>query len=198
MIVADRADGVESPQVVTIGRMVAMPGDHIERRVTDACRPQVASEFRHELEADIEPFRGLLLALFFMGVGMSIDLTVVRANLGLIALATVAIAALKIVAVWAIFLPTCGSHREALRAGAVLTAADEFAFVLIPLGVAVGALSAVQGNLFAAIAAATMLIATPVASLVDAALRRLGGREAREVFEKLDEARAARVNGRSA
>jgi monovalent cation:proton antiporter-2 (CPA2) family protein len=137
------------------------------------------SNYRHELEADIEPFRGLLLALFFMGVGMSIDLTVVRANLGLIALATVAIAVLKIVAVWAIFLPVCSSHRDALRAGAVLTAADEFAFVLIPLGVAVGALSAVQGNLFAAIAAATMLIATPVASLVDALLHRLGDRAPR-------------------
>ncbi len=138
------------------------------------------SNYRHELEADIEPFRGLLLALFFMGVGMSIDLTVVRANLGLIAIATLAIAMLKIAAVWAIFLPSCGSHREALRAGAVLTAADEFAFVLIPLGVAVGALSAMQGNLFAAIAAATMLFATPAASLVDVLIHRLGGGEARE------------------
>src|SRR5262249_7658503 len=37
------------------------------------------SNYRHELAADIEPFRGLLLALFFMGIGMSIDLTIVRA-----------------------------------------------------------------------------------------------------------------------
>ena len=42
------------------------------------------SNYRHELEADIEPFRGLLLALFFMGVGMSIDLSVVRDNLWLL------------------------------------------------------------------------------------------------------------------
>src|SRR5262249_50376778 len=83
---------------------------------------------------------------------------------------------LKIVAVWLIFLPICATYREALRAGAVLTAADEFAFVLIPLGVAVGALSATQGNLFAAIAAATMLIATPVASLIDMLLARLSGK----------------------
>ena len=132
------------------------------------------SNYRHELEADIEPFRGLLLALFFMGVGMSIDMTVVVANLGLIAGATIAITVLKIVVVWALFLPICATHREALRAGAVLTAADEFAFVLIPLGVAVGALTGPQGNLFAAIAAATMLIATPVASLVDLLIHRLG------------------------
>ena len=38
------------------------------------------SNFRHQLEADIEPFRGILLGLFFMSVGMSIDLSLVRSN----------------------------------------------------------------------------------------------------------------------
>ena len=42
------------------------------------------STYRHELEADIEPFRGLLLALFFMGVGMTIDMKIVWANLWLV------------------------------------------------------------------------------------------------------------------
>jgi Kef-type K+ transport system membrane component KefB/voltage-gated potassium channel Kch len=136
------------------------------------------SNYRHELEADIEPFRGLLLALFFMGVGMSIDVTVVRANWALIVAAALAISALKIVVVWLLFLPICATYRDALRAGAVLTAAGEFAFVLIPLGVALGTLSPAQGSLFAAIAAVTMLIASPVASLAEAVLARLGrGRE---------------------
>jgi monovalent cation:proton antiporter-2 (CPA2) family protein len=136
------------------------------------------SNYRHELEADIEPFRGLLLALFFMGVGMSIDVAVVRANWALILAAALAISALKIVVVWVLFLPICASYRDALRAGAVLTAAGEFAFVLIPLGVALRALSPAQGSLFAAIAAVTMLIATPVASLTDALLAWLArGRE---------------------
>src|SRR5215472_2383077 len=93
------------------------------------------SNYRHELEADIEPFRGLLLALFFMGVGMSIDVAVVRANLGLILGAAAAITLLKIWVVWLLFIPICASGRDALRAGSVLTAAGEFAFVLIPLGV---------------------------------------------------------------
>ena len=131
------------------------------------------SNYRHELEADIEPFRGLLLALFFMGVGMSIDLAVVGANIGLIAAAALVITVLKIVVVWLLFLPICATFREALRAGAVLTAAGEFAFVLIPLGVALGILSAAEGSLFAAIAAVTMLIATPTASLAEALLKRL-------------------------
>src|SRR5204862_2796149 len=58
------------------------------------------SNYRHELEADIEPFRGLLLALFFMGIGMTIDMTVVRANLWLILAAAVAITLLKPGVVW--------------------------------------------------------------------------------------------------
>jgi voltage-gated potassium channel Kch len=132
------------------------------------------SNYRHELEADIEPFRGLLLALFFMGVGMSIDIAVVRANWALIVAAALAISVLKIVVVWVLFLPICASYRDALRAGAVLTAAGEFAFVLIPLGVALGVLGPAQGSLFAAIAAVTMLIATPVASLTETLIARLG------------------------
>ena len=92
------------------------------------------SNYRHELEADIEPFRGLLLALFFMGVGMSIDLAVVRANLWLILVAAVVITVLKAAIVWLLFNATCVRRADALRAGSVLTAAGEFAFVLIPLG----------------------------------------------------------------
>jgi glutathione-regulated potassium-efflux system protein KefB len=130
------------------------------------------STYRHELEADIEPFRGLLLALFFMGVGMSIDVSVLYANLWLIIAAALVITALKIVVVWVLFLPICASHRDALRAGSVLTSAGEFAFVLIPLGVSVGALTATEGNLFAGIAAVTMLLGPPTASLTDALINR--------------------------
>jgi len=130
------------------------------------------SNYRHELEADIEPFRGLLLALFFMGIGMSIDVSVVRANLALIVGAALAITLLKICVVWVVFLPICVTPRDALRAGGVLTAAGEFAFVLIPLGVGMGVLSAEQGSLFGAIAAITMLLASPTAAITEAIIAR--------------------------
>src|SRR6516164_7140428 len=87
------------------------------------------SNYRHELEADIEPFRGLLLALFFMGVGMSIDIGVVRANLLVIVVAAVVITVLKAGIVAVLFRATCPQAGDALRAGSVLTAAGEFAFV---------------------------------------------------------------------
>ena len=138
------------------------------------------SNYRHELEADIEPFRGLLLALFFMGVGMAIDIMVVRDHLVLILAAAVAISILKALIIWGLFMPQCTRHRDALQAGSVLTSAGEFAFVLIPLGVAIGALAPAQASLFSAIAATTMLLGPPIAALTAAVLARLGGGERRE------------------
>jgi glutathione-regulated potassium-efflux system protein KefB len=130
------------------------------------------SNYRHVIEADIEPFRGLLLALFFMGVGMSIDMGVVTARLGLIVAAAIVITLLKASIVAALFRATCPNRGDGVRAGSVLTAADEFSFVLIPFGVSLGAMGAQEGNLFAAIAAITMLIGPPFAALSDVALVR--------------------------
>jgi glutathione-regulated potassium-efflux system protein KefB len=130
------------------------------------------SNYRHELEADIEPFRGLLLALFFMGIGMSIDVTVVRANLWLIAVAAIVITLLKAAIVWLLFRATCARRGDALRAGSVLTGAGEFAFVLIPLGGSLALLERRQASILAAIAAITMLLGPLVAASTDALLRR--------------------------
>jgi monovalent cation:proton antiporter-2 (CPA2) family protein len=137
------------------------------------------SNYRHQLEADIEPFRGLLLALFFMGVGMTIDMTVVWANLWFIIAAALVITLLKAGVVWALFRVTCTQSSDALRAGSVLTGAGEFAFVLLPLGVSLGILSATQGSLLSAIAAITLLIGPPFATLTEVLLRRLARRDQR-------------------
>ena len=130
------------------------------------------SNYRHELEADIEPFRGLLLALFFMGVGMSIDMRVVTANLALIFAAAIVITVLKAAIVAVLFRATCANRGDALRAGSVLTGAGEFAYVLIPFGVTLGVMGTAEASLFSAIAAVTMLMGPPMAALSDAALDR--------------------------
>jgi glutathione-regulated potassium-efflux system protein KefB len=138
------------------------------------------SNYRHELEADIEPFRGLLLALFFMGIGMTIDLTVVRANLVLIIAAALVLTALKAGIVYLLFRVGTCPRGEALRAGSVLTGAGEFAFVLIPLGAALAIFDAAQVSLLTAIAATTMLLGPPFAALTDYALRRWSRRDPHE------------------
>jgi monovalent cation:proton antiporter-2 (CPA2) family protein len=146
------------------------------------------SNFRHELEADIEPFRGLLLALFFMGVGMAIDIELVRRHLVLIVVVAAAVSILKMVVIWVLFLPMCDRQRDALQAGSVLTSAGEFAFVLIPLGMASGVLTTAEAGLYAAIAAATMVMGPPLAAATRLALRRFG-EPARSLADDFDGAR---------
>ena len=138
------------------------------------------STYRHELEADIEPFRGLLLALFFMSVGMSIDMHVVGVHIWLIIGAALVITVLKAAIVRLIFSAVCETRNEAWEAGSVLTAAGEFSFVLIPLGVSYGALTTEQGGIFAAIAAVTMMIGPLAAELTDRTLRRFTPTRERE------------------
>jgi voltage-gated potassium channel Kch len=125
------------------------------------------SSYRHELEADIEPFRGLLLAIFFMGVGMSIDIAVVRDNWEILLAAAVAVTLLKTVIVWAISQFNPAARADAWRVGAVLTPAGEFAFVLIPLGLSIVALTTKQASIVIALAGLTMLIGPPFAMLVE-------------------------------
>jgi len=88
------------------------------------------SEYRHELELDIEPFKGLLLGLFFIAVGMSVDLGLfLRSPLLVVGLA-LGIVALKAGLLYAVARPVyCGSGDAALFAVA-LSQAGEFAFVL--------------------------------------------------------------------
>src|SRR5258708_396819 len=138
------------------------------------------SNYRHKLAADIDPFRGLLLDLCFMGIGMSIDMVIVRANLWLIVVAAIAITVLKAAIVWLLFRATCVHRGDALRAGSVLTGAGEFAFVLIPLGSSLGVLDPRQASILTAIAATTMLLGPLVATLTDGLVRRFSGSDSRQ------------------
>ncbi len=122
------------------------------------------SDFRHELEADIEPFRGLLLGLFFMSVGMGIDRTVVLENLWIVILGACLVIVTKLITGYVIMRLGKAGHGDAMRAASVLTPAGEFAFVLFPLGVELGLMSNGNSAILSAIAALTMMIG-PVAAL---------------------------------
>ncbi len=131
------------------------------------------SSFRHELEANVEAFRGLLLALFFMGVGMSMNLDVVLANAWILVAGTLLVTGVKAVSVWAVFRLSEGSRADAVRSATVLTSAGEFSFVLFPLALGLGLLNARQSDLLAACAAMSMLLGPPIALLGERLARRL-------------------------
>lgn len=120
------------------------------------------STFRHQLEADIEPFRGILLGLFFMGVGMSLDLTLVLADWPLILGGVLAYMAFKGMGIYAVARITKSNHGDALQRTAMMAQGGEFAFVLYSAAAAAGiVVASVNAVLTAAIIISMAL--TPLA-----------------------------------
>jgi glutathione-regulated potassium-efflux system protein KefB len=95
------------------------------------------STFRHQLEADIEPFRGLLLGLFFLSVGMSLDLAAVASNWPIIVAGVVAMMIVKALCIYGVARFAKSSHTDALDRAVLMAQGGEFAFVLF--GAALGA-----------------------------------------------------------
>ena len=89
-----------------------------------------SSSFRHQLEADIEPFRGLLLGLFFLGVGMSLDLAVVAQNWLLILGGVTILIVVKSFGIYMAARLTKSNHFDAMDRAVLMAQGGEFAFVL--------------------------------------------------------------------
>ena len=126
------------------------------------------TEFRREIEATIEPFKGLLIGVFFFSVGMSLNVATVAGNPGLIFGALATLLLLKLVVGYLIVRLFKVPHPTALQTALLMAPAGEFAFVLLTLA---------NGNLLDDAAAATgiaiaglSMLATP---LLDIAGRRL-------------------------
>jgi monovalent cation:proton antiporter-2 (CPA2) family protein len=88
------------------------------------------SEFRHELEADVEPFKGLLLGLFFMAVGMSANLALFRAHPLAVLGVAIGMMALKALLLYGVMRAARSGDEDAQRVAGLLSQGGEFAFVL--------------------------------------------------------------------
>ncbi|EIM26022.1 monovalent cation:proton antiporter-2 (CPA2) family protein [Microvirga lotononidis] len=135
------------------------------------------SNFRHQLEADIEPFRGMLLGLFFMSVGMSIDLALVREQWLLLTIATPVVIVGKSLLIALLSRLFGASWRDGLRSGALLCTAGEFAFVLLPVATGLGLMSTAEAQPVTALAAITMLLGPLLSTLVERMLAKRGESE---------------------
>jgi len=93
------------------------------------------SEYRHELEADIEPFRGLLMGLFFLSVGMSVALELVVQRPFLVGGLVLGMTTLKVLSIAGLGRRILGSWPPAWKLGVFLSQGGEFAFVLFGLAV---------------------------------------------------------------
>lgn len=123
------------------------------------------SEFRHQLEADIEPFRGLLLGLFFMAVGMSVDWRLVFENLWVVLLAVVAVMAVKAVLLYVLSRLFGNGNIEGLTISSTLCQGGEFAFVLFSAAAAGAVFSDLIANLMTASVTISMAL-TPLATTI--------------------------------
>lgn len=123
------------------------------------------STFRHQIEADIEPFRGILLGLFFLGVGMSLDLSVVQQNWQLIVSGVLAMMFAKALMIYVVARVTKSSHTEALDRALLMAQGGEFAFVLFAAAVSAQVIdNTVKSNLTAIVVLSMVL--TPILGVV--------------------------------
>lgn len=118
------------------------------------------SSFRHQLEADIEPFRGILLGLFFLGVGMALDLTVIRENWQSVALLVPAYMVLKMIAIYGVARVFKLGNREAVGRAVLMAQGGEFAFVLYAAATEAGLIDA-RANAVLTSAVIASMILTP-------------------------------------
>lgn len=119
------------------------------------------SEFRRELETDIEPFRGLLLGLFFITVGAGLDFGLVAAQPLAILGAALGLMVLKALAMYAVARVFRHARRTAVTTALALAQGGEFAFVLLGFVQGAGVLPAELARLLTAVVAVSMA-ATPL------------------------------------
>lgn len=123
------------------------------------------STFRHQLEADIEPFRGLLMGLFFLGVGMALNLDVVAGNWQLIAMGVAAYMLAKAACIYVIARMLRSSHADALDRTIIMAQGGEFAFVLFSAATSERVIDATTNANLTAIVILSMVL-TPIIVLI--------------------------------
>ncbi len=123
------------------------------------------STFRHQLEADIEPFRGILLGLFFLGVGMSLDIPLVRDNWEVVAIGVVSFMIVKAVGIWLVARLFGARNREAIHRAALFAQGGEFAFVLYAAALSAGVMDAETASGATAVVILSMAL-TPLVTIV--------------------------------
>lgn len=129
------------------------------------------SNFRHQLEADIEPFRGILLGLFFLSVGMSLNLHIVANEWHMVLGGVIAFMLVKGLGIYAIARLTRSTHATAVKRAALFAQGGEFAFVLYAAATAAGIFDVRTSAIMSAIVIMSMAL-TPIALLAQAKMSK--------------------------
>ncbi|HEX8654537.1 MAG TPA: cation:proton antiporter, partial [Allosphingosinicella sp.] len=114
------------------------------------------SPYRHELEADIDPFRSILLGLFFVSIGMMLDLGAITRSPGFVIGMAIALIAVKAAVLFGLARMFGVERRRALKLGLLLSQGGEFAFVLFAAAQRAVLIEAEAASLFGAIVTLSM------------------------------------------
>ncbi len=123
------------------------------------------SEFRHALEADIEPFKGLLLGLFFIAVGMSVNFGLLVTELWLVLALVLGLTALKFAVLYGLGVMSGHSARSGVYLAISLSQGGEFAFVILTIAVAAAVIPGSLSELLILVVTFSMAL-TPVLYLL--------------------------------
>jgi K+:H+ antiporter len=130
------------------------------------------SQYRHQIEADILPFRGILLGLFFMTVGMGIDFGLLWEQLSAIIIMTLGLMCLKALVIYVLARLSGARHDISLQTGTLLSQSGEFGFVLFGFATASGVLEKAIGDMLTLVIALTMVLTPFAVKLTNSLLLR--------------------------
>lgn len=144
-----------------------------------------SSSYRHQIESDIEPFRGLLMGLFFLAVGMSLDLVIVAAEWRLLLAMLAAFTVAKGIVVYAVARLFGGSGHQALHRTSMFLQGGEFAFVLYAAATAGGVIDARENALFSTVVILSMAMTPLLMIATDRLLRKESSMDGVDAASKL-------------
>lgn len=148
------------------------------------------SPYRHELEADVEPFRSILLGLFFMAVGMMLDLTAIAERPMFVIGMAIAVVAVKAALITGLARLFGASLRQAIGLGLLLSQGGEFGFVLFASAEAAQLIAPEAASLFGAVVTLSMASTPFLMMFARRFVRPAQDQEAPEGPESADQTRA--------
>lgn len=144
------------------------------------------SEYRHALEADLNPFKGLLLGLFFMSVGMSVNLEMFASQAGLIVSLSIGLILLKAAVLMGVLRLSGLHHSGSAASAAMLSQGGEFGFVLFAAAATAGIAQPARLDLLVAVIIVSMALTPLFTSLVTRTVSR-GSTEPKREWDTPDE-----------
>jgi len=149
------------------------------------------SEYRQQLETDVNPFKGLLLGLFFIAVGMSVNLGLLITSPGLIMLLVLGLMLTKALVIALLCLWQGLNRNESLRGALVLAQGGEFAFVLLTAGLGAELISQQHADLTVLVVTLSMALTPALVALGERLLQHEAADD--RPFDKLETAEDNRV-----